>query len=234
VVYVNVVDDLGSFRGVPITRTSKGYLRLSLVLPRSITLTAFNETVVGPPGLQAALTQQRLNLLTSPTITIQLVASLQWPYVITSSSLVAPPGISGTLTATDSSKCLGTTLSPCFQRFTFSLEGLTGAVMCNLTGSYLASFTVQCRGTPQQCPLGVSTTPPPSVPASFSFSLVSPQFCTPVTIDVHLTETVTSYSSVSRTSPAASFLPGQTVFFFVDVQSSVTLSSLQVLSVTFQ
>jgi len=59
---VEVEDSLGDIRGHSISRITKSYLRISLVLPTSITLKVENMTVHTFPDLLAAVTQQKFVL----------------------------------------------------------------------------------------------------------------------------------------------------------------------------
>ena len=223
-IYMDVVDVLPPMRGVPVSRYTKAYLRVTIMLPNSFTVTTLNETVYGLPGLQAALSQQKFNLISHPTISIQVVASLQYPYSMSTASLQGPPGIFGVLTKVDSSRCLNTTGAACFQRFNFDIQASSG-IRCNLTGDYEVDFAVVCRNSLPGCN---------PAPSTFSFTLISPPFCTTVTIDVQITETLSSYATLDRSVAKTAFLDNIQAYFFVDVTSSVTISSLEILSVTFE
>lgn len=225
---MEVIDSLGSIRGIPLFRTTKAYLRFSLLLPTSFTVKIINDYVMLAPYLQAAVTQQKFDLISHPVISIQVVGSLQYPYQIQGAILTGPAGIGGSLTGIDSSKCAANTFgSSCFQRFNFDIQALSG-IQCNLTGVYTVNFDVTCRIAQENCPLITPTG------AAFVFTLISPPFCTPVEIDVHLSQAVTGYLDSGRTNQRNAFLEGQRAFFFVDVTSTVTLASLEILSVTFE
>jgi hypothetical protein len=58
-VLMEVLDQVGTIRGKPITRTTKSYLKITLRLPTVFQVSTTDERVYGLPGLMATVSQQR-------------------------------------------------------------------------------------------------------------------------------------------------------------------------------
>jgi len=224
-IYVTTVTEIGNLRGHLENETTTNILNIAVQFPSSVTVST-SVTVFSPVALESEVIEQAY-YADSVSGVVAFDTSLQWPYVLEFGNVTsAPSGIiaSAITEITANGACPGTNGSSCLQTFSFTLAP-NGS--CTLTGTYIASFIVTCRGPSAQCPLAGTVTS-----ASVSFALSSTNFCAVVTNIVGVSSTLTAYSNSAEVLVKTAWVQDTSAFFVVAVTSSAPLSLTALQSVS--
>jgi len=226
-IHVSAIDNLGSFRGTPIQRTTRSVLLVNIQLPTRLTLESGNLTIAAPVDLLAAVSFQEYNY-DLDTIDVVLVTSVQWPYQLSLPSLVSSsPFPDFTFTEGTNNCPQDVPASDCFQETVFSISNVRSS-SCQLDGVYTFDFPISCRSSvaPSDCPFqGGETT-------TVNATLQSEDLCGMVTIVSSLSGDLQTFGEESLTEESISFVGGQRIYFKATLNADVEILDAQVDSIT--
>ncbi len=138
----------------------------------------------------------------------EYTTSLPYPFRVDNViGLTFPSPIDGSSGPIQDLNCGTSFNSTCLQKFRLTTNP-NGA--CRLSGDYNITVAIGCRGA-------ASCAPGSGV---ISSQITSEDICSVVRIDIDLTGSMKVYSDDTFSSPAASFLPGQSAVFLTNVASS--------------
>jgi len=232
---VYLTEDIGSIRGVALTRTHLHTLPFSVVFPKTVDVTLGSLTIYSTYVAKAAIVDQEYTSTDPPNGkgTVRLYTSVQWPYALqnqlssSSDNVHLPITVSGPETIPGAPLCPNDGTSTCQQYFDFVINPDIG--QCNLNGNYIFNFNVGCHPSipVASCPL---LTP---VAGSIAFSLQSSWICQQIVANVDLTAQIDPYPTSLYDVPKYDFVVGSTAFYLVHTHStqvSITSSSLSTIN----
>lgn len=235
---VYMTEDLGSIRGVALTRTHLHTLPFSVVFPKTVAVSSDALTVYSTYVADAAIVDQSYTSTDPPNGrgAIRLYTSVQWPYALqgplasSSDNLHLPITVTGPEVAPAAPLCPNDGKSACQQYFDFVITPDFG--QCNLNGNYMFNFNVGCHPSvpAASCPLMAPAT------GSIAFKLQSSYICQQIVANVDLSAQIEPYATVLYDVPKYDFVVGAPAYYLVHTQSSqvsitsTTLSTLNVIA----
>jgi cysteine-rich repeat protein len=219
---VYMTEDLGSIRGVPLTRTHLHTLPFSVVFPKHVSVVSDDLTVYSSYVAKAAIVDQSYTSTDPPNGkgTVRLYTSVQWPYVLqaplasTSDNIHLPITVSGPELVPDAPLCPNDGTSACQQHFNFEI--LPDIGQCNLNGHYMFNFKVGCHPSipAASCPL---LTPDSG---AIAFSLQSSWICQQIVANVDLAAEIEPYATAAFDIEKYDFVVGAPAFYLVHTRST--------------
>jgi len=214
------------YRPTPIVRSILSVLPFIVQYPKHITVNLNDVRIYSAISVLASITNQEFisNIDNPPGIAnITLLTSVQYPYVLEFSSITSQQ-VGLTIDYINSNNNCPTS-STCTQNWYFNI--IPDKNMCNIDGLYTFNFTLICQTT--NCPLDSSTNT-----GYIEFLLQSSNICPEIVETIDLTGSMTSYEEIQHLNIKDDFLPHQTIYFEVDVNSTkatITSSTISYFSV---
>jgi len=222
-IHVTAIDPVGSFRGNPISRTTKSVLTLNLLLPTTITLNTTDINVSAVLDMLIAVTRQEYEY-NSDLLTLEFTTSVQYPYELQNPSFLTSLSTSIRVNSSSSAvDCASSPETPCTQTHTFEFSGIrTLAFRCDFTGDYEIQLEGICRSGYSPCPLSEP------LPLFTNFTMETSDFCGSFSIDATLAGDLKSYSDSSFSTEKTSFLAGERIYVKASLSGDVSILDVQV------
>lgn len=200
-------DVLGAIRGTPITRDISTGFEYRLRFPKSVSAEAPTIQVFAPILVEAAVTSQSYDALTSNG-KINLFTSVQYPFELVNPIILT--NVSGLTPSVGTANQNCPANAPCEENFNVSVARQNN---CFFTGEYVTTYDIICNANFQgECPLQGET-------ATVVFRVVSQDLCGIFTEDIDLQGSLASFLADYQTNRAA-FIIGQVSYWRFDVTSS--------------
>ena len=227
---VSAVDVLPAFRSISITRTTSASISIELVLPRNLTLTSENITVISPIDTLAAVTDQSYDSSTD-TATIQISTSVQWPYYLLVPTAQPPNGLFNiSITLLDSTLCPNNIDADCFQVWQVQIGNIAGSDQCNLDGNYTFDWEYNCQPSftaLSDCPIvGGSNI------SSIVASLASDDVCTTLNVVANIGGSIAAYSDADFATEQLIFPSNERVYLEAKITADVSFLIVDLVTVT--
>jgi hypothetical protein len=213
-IFVSQLENIGYIRGYPIQRTILRVIPIMISFHTSVVIST-NIKVVAPIKLNALVYKQEYNSAISPIGVIEFYTTLQYPYMIDTSSpytILSPAGITSSIMDISQDKCNEN--EECVQIFRIQLNIQE---TCLFTGNYIASFNIKCNPLfSYTCPISQSNK------AQVTISANSENFCASAYIDIQLSSGLQSYRDENFLYPRSTYLIGDLTYFKATINSQIT------------